>query len=209
MLNTQQITALQAEGIDWLGKPLKVDGQWGPRTAWWAGIDALSKPRQRIVQIALGYFSQGVKEDVGRPNRGEWVDRFLKPGGIGTGQPWCAAFSSYVLREAGVDCPVYHLSAYGLIQWGKTEGQTTKDPLPGDRFAFLHDPSVKGFTQGHVGIVTGSDANWVSTVEGNVGDSTAVGKRARDGLTFIRSVDDLPVITLPTGLTNLDGSRTR
>lgn len=209
-LDQQQIKFLQAGGIDWNGERLKVDGDYGPKTQWWHGISTLPELRIRVIKTALMH--NGIKEDTGRPNRSTTIDRIQKPGGLGLGNPWCIAFVSAVLRDCSVSWPVYHMSAYELLKWAKAEGRITTEPLPGDLFAFLYDTKAVGFTPGHGGFVLGANEDWIADVDGNVGDSVKVGKRARQGLTFIRTVVDerIPLIMPPLkDLVNLDGARTR
>jgi hypothetical protein len=212
-MNSEQIKAIQAgdgphrPGIDWNGKPLSIDGVWGPKTAWWAGILSLPVQRQNIVRIALSH--NGKKEDAGRPNRSVWIDSIQKPAGIGVGNPWCALFLSNVLREAGLEDWPYHAKVSYLIEWARKEGRITTSPLPGDIFGFLYNEMEKD-SPGHCGGVLASDALWQISVEGNVGDSVKVGKRARQGLTFIRTVPDVrEVLAMPPlkDFVNLDGTR--
>jgi hypothetical protein len=210
ILDRQQILSVQEDGIDWNGKPLVKDADYGPRTRWWHGISTLPCQRQLIVRTFLKY--NGRKEDTGKPNRSEWLDEIQKPGGLGVGNPWCIAFISHVMRECSVDWPLYHMSAWAMIEWAKQNGRITENPLPGDLFAFLYNPEAIGFTPGHGGGILATNADWVCDADGNVGDSVCVGKRARQGLTFIRTVDsEDPPLTMPPlkDLTFLDGARTR
>lgn len=207
----EQIIQIQTGGIDWNGVSLEVDGKWGDKTAWWAGILTLPFQRQKIIRTCLEYYHKDTREDAGRPNRSTVVDSFEKPAGL-LGEPWCVMFTSKVLRECFFDESVwpYHTSAYGLLEWAKKTNRVVKDPLPGDLFAFLHldDPKHSG----HGGIVLAADALWIADCDGNVGDRVRVGRRARDGLTFIRTVDPVgPQLVMPPRekLDNLDGSRTR
>ena len=55
------------------------------------------------IDTALAYV--GTREH-GGSNRGVRVERFLRSVGLGPGQPWCAAFVSYVLSAAGVHAPL-------------------------------------------------------------------------------------------------------
>lgn len=211
-LSREEVIAIQKSGIDWTGAPLTPDGVWGARTAWWAGILTLPMQRQRLLHYSLGLHHRGVKEDTGRPNRSPFLDTIQAPGGIGPGNPWCIALVSHVMRETGVDWPIYHMSAYELIRWAKASGRVTTSPLPGDAYAFLYNPEAVGFTPGHGGILTASNADWISVCDGNVGDSMRTGKRAAKGLTYIRTVppSDTPLIMPPLkDLPNLDGARTR
>lgn len=204
-----QILEIQATGIDWYGEPLKVDGAWGPRTAWWAGILSLPEQRQKIVRTCLGYYKKGIKEDEGRPNQGEWVDRFNEPGRLGPAQPWCVAFTSYVLRECWFEEDVwpYHMSTKYLLEWAHGNGRMTKDPLPGDLACFMHDQD-KGHTEFNLAI----SPLWTLDCGGNVGNQIQVGKRARDGILFVRTVDhEGSRLVMPPleKMLNLDGTRTR
>jgi len=209
MTTPDQLKALQTRGIDWLGQPLQVDGNQGPKTEWFAYLESLDRRREMIVRTALKYFAQGVKENPGTPNRGPVVDEFQKPAGLPLGIPWCLSFVSYVMQEAGADWPVYHASAAAAMAWAAKERRIVKNPLPGDAFAFLYPPESKLAGHGHGGIVLGYDGNWIADCDGNVGDSVRVGFRAAAGLTFIRSVLDNTICPMPQGLTRLDGYHDR
>lgn len=205
-LSKTEIEKIQSTGIDWFGQPLKVDGITGPKTEWWAGILSLHPTRVQIIKTALEYYRRGVKEE-GGPNRGKWVDAFQEPAGIGLGNPWCIAFTSFVLvNDCGLTWP-YHMSAYQLIAWAKATGRVVQDPLPGDLFAFTYPDSKTH--EGHGGIVLAANADWIADCDGNVGNAVGVGKRARRGLTFIRTVPVVSAPTMPTlaDLPMLDGTR--
>jgi hypothetical protein len=212
MLDASQIRELQTGGVDWTGASLIVDGVWGTKTAWWAYLCSLPKTQQAIVLNAIHYYHIGVKEDAGRPNRGTFVDMFQAPGGLTLGQPWCAAFVSYVMRASKAEWPIYHMSAWSIIEWAKSTGRITDTPQPGFAFTFLYTPEVQGFTPGHCGIIVANDDTHIVDCDGNAGDSVRLGYRARKGLTFIRTVEDQsvkPVMPDITTLPNLDGTKTR
>jgi hypothetical protein len=211
-LDAAQIRDLQTGGIDWTGEDLLVDGKWGPKTAWWAYICSLPDVQQSIVLNALHYYHIGTKEDAGRHNRGKIVDMFQEAGGLGPGNPWCAAFVSYIMRKSQADWPVYHMSAWSIIEWAKATGRITDTPQPGFCFAFLYTPEVKGFTPGHCGVIVANDDKHIVDCDGNAGDRVRVGYRARKGLTFIRTVEEkgaLPVMPDIKTLPSLDGTKTR
>ncbi len=63
----------------------------------------LVRARPAHLDTALAYV--GTVER-GGANRGPRVERFLRSVGLGPGQPWCAAFVSYVLDAAGVRAPL-------------------------------------------------------------------------------------------------------
>lgn len=208
-----EIKEIQANGIDYFGHPLKVDGVWGPKTAFWHGITGLSVKRQEVVKLALGYHAQGVAEDPSRPNRGKFVDSILYPAGLTPryGHPWCIAFVSHVMRMCDVDWPRYHVSAWALIEWAKETGKVLpahEKPLPGDIFAFLYvrKEGEKNF-RGHGGIVLAHDGTYFACCDGNVGDAVRVGRRASGpDVKFIRVInDEKPALTMPPNLSRLDG----
>lgn len=201
------IRHLQETGINWYGEPLAIDNAYGPETQWWHAISQLEEKRVQIVKDGLVWYKQKTKEDAGKPNRGDRVDKFVQPGGVGLGVPWCIAFTSYVLKvQNGLEIP-YHMSAYALIEWATKHGRLTDDPKPGDRHAFLY-PDSKSH-EGHGGIVLGANADWILCVDGNCGDAVKVGTRARRGLKFISSFSDLHLPTMPPvkDLIMLDGTR--
>lgn len=212
MLTMEQVKAIQSAnggGIDWTGKKLKVDGDYGARTQWWHYISSLHNLRQQFIRQLL-YFNQlGVKDDGN--NRGKQVDVFVEPSGLELGVPWCIALQSYCLRAVGADWPIYHMSAFKLIEWAKENNRITDRPLPGDLHAFLYPKGHALYGSGHGGGLLGAGSDWAAVCDGNVGDSIHVGMRAREGLTFIRTVDDdvQPTAVASMGLTRLDGWKDR
>lgn len=204
--DNEDILEIQEGGIDYYGEPLKKDG-WGPRTAWWAGILSLPVQRRLIVCAALKYYKLGIKDDGN--NRGHWPDEFLKPAGL-IGKPWCVAMTSYILRNEAwftEDVWPYHTSTLKLIEWAEKNNRVVKEPLPGDLSCFMHNE-----TEGHTDINLATNKYWVLNVGGNLSNTVKVGKRARDGLTFIRTVDvEGSKLACPPleSVLNLDGTRTR
>lgn len=202
-MTPEQIKAIQKDGIDYFGHPLKVDGVWGPKTAWWHQISQLEKPRQDLLRIALGYHAAGMSEIHGNSiaNDGTFVDMLLKPVGLRY-QPWCIAFVSHCIRKAGLEWKKYHVSAWGLLQWAEQNKLFIDEPAPGDLFAFLYPrPAGDNKTPGHGGIVIGSDSiddkGFINTVEGNIGDAVRAGRRAiRPEMKFLRIPDMSPASTI-------------
>lgn len=150
----------QAEHRDWDGKPLRADGVLGPRTRWALAVADLPRWRRDVIRIATNYI--GIVEEPLGSNRGHFVDAFLAPGGVGLGQPWCAAFVSWVLREAGLEVSGgYHVSAAKLLRslWPQVG-----EVLPGDVFGWVNPDGT-----GHCGFVLGvaPRIGTLATVEGN------------------------------------------
>lgn len=202
-----QIKEIQQDGYDWHGQPLVEDGQWGPRTAWWAGIRSLPVERQALILMMLGFYRDKRGEDGILPNRGEWLDPIVEAGGMGLGHPWCIALISHVMRHfyTAAEWP-YHMSTLKLIEWARKTGRIVKEPKPGDIVAFMYDSE-----KGHGEFNLAANQHWVLDIGGNIGNKVQVGKRARDGLTFIRTFDEQVPLTCPPleGILNLDGATTR
>ncbi|MCH5204896.1 MAG: CHAP domain-containing protein, partial [Oscillospiraceae bacterium] len=83
---------------------------------------------------------------------------------------WCAAFVSWAYAQAGKDGPVF-LGCYTGAEWFKARGQWGDkyyaDIAPGDSVFF--DWNFDGDAD-HVGLVIGTDGEYVYTVEGNRDD---------------------------------------
>ncbi len=174
MVTPQAIRDFQQTHTDWTGRPLVVDGQLGPRTRWALAIADLPRWRRRVVQVACSQV--GVHESPFGSNRGVEVDAYLRPTGL-SGVPWCAAFVSWVLREAGLEGR-YTASAASLLRSLRT---VVSPAMPGDVFGWVNPDGT-----GHVGFVIGvGDAlDVVATCEGNSTNRVRVCWRPRMGLQF-------------------------
>jgi hypothetical protein len=180
-VDPQAIKRFQSEHTDWTGRPLHVDGQLGPRTRWALAIADLPRHRREIVHIACSQV--GVEEVPAGSNRGVAIDGYLRPTGL-SAVPWCAAFVSWVLREAGclIDGLKYTPSAAQCIrQLRPAVGDSL--PLPGDVFGWVNPDGT-----GHVGFVIGVPPpfpiNAIITCEGNSRHGVRVNRRPRAGLSF-------------------------
>lgn len=224
MLSREQVENIQISGgtrespcgMDWEGEPLAVDGDYGPRTQWWHYVTTLPSVDQRTIRISLGYVRNGVRDDGN--NRGLIVDGFMLPAGKQfIGKPWCIGAVSSVLRQAGADWPIHHVSTAAMLQWAAREGRILKAPRVGCAYGFLYPADVAKrlgmeVGAGHGGIVTAAptDAPWVAVADGNVRDKYTVGIRASGPLTFIATTAQVDVSPmLPPGLPRLDGWRDR
>lgn len=211
-LSKNEIISIQSNGIDWAGQPLVKDGDYGPRTQWWNGILSLDSKRQAVQKLALGYHAANVGVELTGHNDGPFIDMLFKPVGMQEkGYPWCCALVSHVYRECGVAWPVYHTSAWQIIQWAKKNGKIVTSPLPSDIEVFLY-PAVPGQDRkGHARIVTGYDIKTGRTagVDGNVGNTIRVGYRdIRPERYFVRPnglTHQSGALTMPANLIDLDG----
>ena len=174
------------------GQRLMADGVLGPKTAWALAIEALPLWRQNVVLGALKWL--GLKEI--SVNRGPEIDVWLAACGVQSGNPWCAAFVSAVLRAAGISCAEASVAKLGA------KYPATEVPLPGDVSYWIRDDGT-----GHCGIVTGVDSDRVALCEGNSNDGVRVGTRILSGLRFCYPMGQ-PVPVVWDGLRSLEG-RTR
>lgn len=100
------------------------------------------------------------KREVNGTNQGPEINKYFQ--GNPVGQPWCAYFVTWVLGQARTGVPSiggttalanHFRSHYTYFEVGK------QVPQAGDVF----------FQSGHAGIVTGTDGNYVLTIDGNTG----------------------------------------
>lgn len=211
-LTKEQVKQIQSQpgAIDWFGQPLKVDGDYGPKTRWWHYLTTIAPQRQAVVKLALGYHAMNVAEVPLGSNRGQMVDMFMAPTGLKPGKPWCAGFVSHCLRKCNVTWPVYHASAWSVIDWAKKNGKLVEEPWIGDVEAFLYPQKPGEDRQGHVRIVTGYnlDTQVSYGVDGNVTNCVRVGTRhQRPERYFIRpGYEEIELIVkqLPTNMMALD-----
>lgn len=168
--SAEDTRAFQAAHKNHLGKPLKVDGDWGPQTQWAFAFSTLSLLRRAVVERAQQHI--GLTEDPPGSNRDPrgLIENWLDDCRALPGQPWCAAFASYCLgttvRIAGAQALGKHF-------------QATVSPYPGDVMWY----PTQGW-QGHCGIVIGATPDEVMTIEGNCENAVRCVRRKRSGLRF-------------------------
>lgn len=178
------------------GEFLPVTGQVDPPT-WWALEnasgdaqrsfidpripDGLSAERNKILGIALG--EHGNHEIPDGSNRGDGVDKYIK--GFGP-IPWCAAFTSWVYKEATGKYPLGKNHVHCLTFWreankaGKAHAKDKYQPIPGDFFIMLYKTKSGQLSgSGHIGFVlsVAKDYSGFNTIEGNTGNRVKVGTR--------------------------------
>ena len=129
---------------------------------------SLTRRRAHLVDIAKAEL--GVRELTGH-NDGLRVSIYLNTVKLKVGQPWCAAFISWVFQQAG--------EAYPRSGWSPDlfiPKVRSKEPLPGNLmgiwFANLNRIA-------HVGLVEKRESDWVLSIEGN---TNIAGSRAGDGV---------------------------
>jgi hypothetical protein len=100
----------------------------------------------------------GVRELTGK-NDGAQVEGYLKYVGFTRGNPWCAAYVSWVFREAGYPMP--------RTAWSPAlfpEDHLVKEPAAGMVFG-IYFSDLKRIA--HCGLVENTQGDFVLTIEGN------------------------------------------
>ena len=131
-------------------------------------LSADTKARENLLNIARREI--GVRERSGR-NDGEQVERYLAITGLKKGQPWCAAFISWVFKEGGYVAP---RTAWSPALFNTRV--TTKELVPCNVFGIWF-PMLKRIA--HVGLVEKQEGDWLISIEGNTNNA---GSREGDGV---------------------------
>lgn len=137
--------------------------------AGWGGLPCSSIViNEQIVAIAQSQI--GVREATGN-NDGPEVEAYLTSVGLKKGEPWCAAFLSWIFKKAGYKQP--------RTAWSPAlfpSQRLVKLPAPGVLFG-IYFPSLERIA--HCGLIERVNGNWLSCVEGNTNLS---GSRNGDGV---------------------------
>jgi hypothetical protein len=172
---------------DWLGKPLRVDGDHGARTRWALAISRLDPRRQAIVKRACSKVGQA--ETPGVANRGPWPDFVLRRAGLYVpvdeltplqDAAWCAAHASWCMSVDGLP-ERKELGARNLAQMLR-------------RATFVQAGDFGWFPTGtwqaHIFPIVAVGPGEVACAEGNHGNRVALVRRR---LTDIQVVTAFPV----------------
>jgi len=139
--------------------------------------DTVSGPiASRIVEIAKQELAKSPQEQPMGSNNGPDVARYnTATPGVGLPNPWCAMFTSWVARRAGV--PVGpdgrgDAGAWNTYHWAESQNIAHKtDPQAGDLVVF-------SWGTGHIGVVVAVKGDKIFTIEGNTG-SGVVARQTR------------------------------
>lgn len=108
--------------------------------------------------IAIAQSQIGVREVNGN-NDGPEVEAYLAVASLKKGEPWCAAFLSWVFKQAGYQQP--------RTGWSPAlfpEARWVKAPSPGLVFG-IYFPALKRIA--HCGMVERLKGSWLVCIEGN------------------------------------------
>ncbi|WP_316839125.1 peptidoglycan-binding protein [Pedobacter gandavensis] len=112
----------------------------------------------------------GVRERTGK-NDGQQVELFLAVVGLKKGEPWCAAFISWLFHKMGRTKPK---SGWSPDLFPKSK--LTKAMLPGNLIG-IYFPDKKRIA--HVGMIEKARGSWIVAIEGN---TNLKGSREGDGV---------------------------
>lgn len=130
--------------------------------------DGETNCRSEIVKIAAG--EVGVREKTGE-NDGKRVESYLSIVGLHKGDPYCAAYVSWVFSRAGYERPHSGWSP-DLFP----ASRVSKSALPGNVIG-IYFANLKRIA--HVGIIERTDHDWCSTLEAN---TNVYGSREGEGV---------------------------
>jgi len=139
-----------------------------------------------IAMTQYGYHEGNSDADMGGGNR-EGYRNFVEynrmygkldngeGNGLSYGYSWCAAFVSWCLRQARVPTSTIgnFVSCSSAVKSFRSKGIFKEKssgyvPIPGDIIFFVKpEEKAQGWISSHVGIVVGTDSEYVYTIEGN------------------------------------------
>jgi hypothetical protein len=145
--------------------------------------------RERVVAVADSQV--GVREATGS-NDGKEVKKYLKVTGLPEGNPWCAAYVSWVFEQV---TPAGPRSAR-VVDWFKSNvcwlsgwGEMPYHSQPGMVGALYYQKLGR---YGHIVLIVGEDKNNFYTIEGN---TNIAGSREGDGVyRKVRSKESIAAI---------------
>lgn len=137
---------------------------------------------EKLVQLAAYHCDVlHVEEEPRGSNRGGWVERYLVSAGSEPGEPWCASFVTYLLKECGYrSFPSSPAAVSGWARWAEAHYKIAFTAMRGALFFLLHADGT-----GHMGICLSSpdeDGDF-RTIEGNSNDGGS-----REGYEVVRRV---------------------
>jgi len=139
--------------------------------------------RQALLKLAIAEI--GVKERSGK-NDGARVEEYLAVAGLKRGDPYCAAFISYLFKQEGFTQP--------RTGWSPAlfpVSRLARSALPANILG-IYFPELKRIA--HVGMIERMDGNWCVSIEGNTSlqggrEGEGVFRRRRHIRTIYRIAD--------------------
>jgi hypothetical protein len=128
--------------------------------------------RKKLIDIAESQL--GIKEKTGN-NDGTQIEGYLKTVNLGKGNPYCAAYISWIFWKAGYDQPRTGWSP-ALFPSSRLVNEASGTYLPGNLIA-IYFPSLKRIA--HVGMIAYRKNDWIISLEAN---TNLEGSREGDGV---------------------------
>lgn len=188
-MTPSEVAAFQRAHKNHLGRPLRVDGDFGPQTEWAADFETICQARRSFILAAQPFIGSLAEVPPGSNDDPEgFIRSCLLRCGAKPRDPWCAAFMCWCLSR-GLAQPVRIAGAQAL---GKHFPATTQ-PFVGD--LFWYPTGHEGSWTGHVGLVVGVSALEIMAFEGNCANAARCTRRPRVAaggprLRFARTVED-------------------
>ena len=164
--------------------------------------------------LRIAQTQRGVRE-VGT-NTGPKVDEYLEAAGVAPGNPWCAAFVTWSLQQAGHKMPGSGWA--GVATWVGNAEQgnnglklvSAEEARPGDIVAYDWGGGSDFGADGHIGfLASGVKDGQFSALEGNNADAVNLVPRRVGGganVVFIRPEGDAPAGAAPAGAPAVAGA---
>jgi len=143
-------------------------GTLGVKRKLIAGEQSRAIQAEGLLKIARAEL--GVREATGK-NDGRQVEAYLATTGLKKGNPWCAAFISWVFNKSGAHVP--------CTPWSPAlfpKNRLTKNIKPACVFG-IYSPGLNRIA--HCGFVESSVNHWIISIEGN---TNVAGGREGDGV---------------------------
>jgi len=150
----------------------------------WTGLPGSSVVSNYPI-VAIAQSQIGIKEATDN-NDGPNVEAYLATTGLKKGEPWCAAFLTWVFRQAGYGQPV---TAWSPALFPST--RLVRAPAPGIIFG-IYFHSLKRIA--HCGIIERVNGNFITGIEGNTNlsgsrEGNGVHRKLRHVKTIYRYAD--------------------
>lgn len=139
-----------------------------PRDSLVRGVAGNDAVREKILGISRTQI--GIREATGN-NDGQQVEAYLKVTNLPKGNPWCAAFVSWVFKQAGYERP--------RTAWSPALFPLARQPLSPKPADVLGIYSIRLKRIAHAGLVERRQDNWIISIEGNTNTN---GSREGDGV---------------------------
>ncbi len=153
-------------------------------------VDAATEDNCRASLIRIARAELGVRELTGK-NDGRRVEEYLAVAGLKKGQPWCAAFVSWIFRQEGFHQPITGWSP-SLFPASRLTSKLKAAQVFG-----IYIPQKKRVA--HAGVIERIQGDWYLSIEGNTNvygsiEGDGVYRRKRHLKTSYRTADWVKII---------------